>query len=213
MLSVRKPSKKKHLNLKKLKQPSPWFLSLGLHLGLVCIIGILLLSRQTEPPVVMVTLETISSKEIPIDPEPKPDLEPEEVEPEPIAKPVPAPKKVVVLKRPKASPPQAREKQSFSLGTLTVKEQYLHDLKNFFQRQLIYPSASISLREKGRVEVAFTIYRSGAISQVELHVPCQFSRLNRAAVDLVQSARSFRAFPSVMTEDSIRLAIPIDYAL
>lgn len=134
------------------------------------------------------------------------------------------PKKSVPAEAPKPEPEEEilseddEEDESlaeaqFSFGMQTVKERYLSDLKQFFQRLLVYPSASTALRERGRVEVAFNIGRDGVITGVTLHKPCSFQRLNQAAISLVQRAGKFRPFPAQMSEQSLRLAIPIDYEI
>ncbi|MCM0606733.1 MAG: energy transducer TonB [Xanthomonadaceae bacterium] len=110
-----------------------------------------------------------------------------------------------------ASSPDNSAQTAF--GVATAKEEYFYELKKFFQRQLVYPAASASMREKGRVEIVFTVSREGVISDVLIHKPCNYSRLNQAAFDLVKNSTRFKAFPAQLRESSLRLAIPIDYEI
>ena len=196
---------KKRNNLRR----NPWFLSLTFHLSLVFLLGVLYWLRSATPPILVVTLQPISASK----PVVRSALDTHEtkksVPPQPQK---PEKKKERVEQEDKREDKSIAESQ-FSLGIQTIKERYLSDLKQFFQRLLVYPAVSATLREKGRVEVAFTISRDGMITGITIHKPCAFQRLNQAAVSLVQRAGKFRPFPVQMTEQSMRLAIPIDYEI
>ena len=170
---------------------------------MIATVGLLLLAKRSEHHVLIVSLEPISAHS-------------EESE---SFVPQKSNSKTITTKQdiPHRVTPPAQVNTSGAtgsvLGVFTPKEQYLNELKNFFQNQLIYPAASLASMEKGRVEVSFTIDRSGLISQVTLEKPSPFSRLNRAALELVETAHQFRAFPVSVTEEKLRLAIPIDYGM
>jgi len=93
------------------------------------------------------------------------------------------------------------------------KERYLSQIYQLVKRQQTYPIQSKKLKEQGLVKVLLTIDPSGSLKKVELIEKTPFKRLNDAAMQAAVRAAPFEPFPSEVSSESWKIAIPIQFLL
>jgi protein TonB len=95
----------------------------------------------------------------------------------------------------------------------SVSEHYLYELKLMIEQNKIYPRQSQMAGHEGKVTVAFTILKDGTIKDVKLIEACPFSKLNDAAIKLIENIKQFKAIPDELGRDTWSLNVPIQYSL
>lgn len=85
-------------------------------------------------------------------------------------------------------------------------------LIGWLQTHKTYPAAARMAGAEGRVLVRFTAYRDGHVLDVALAQSSGSRPLDDAAIALLQGAR-LPAFPSGMTQDAVKLTLPLNYRL
>jgi len=95
----------------------------------------------------------------------------------------------------------------------SISEHYLYELKLVIEQNKIYPKPARMAGHEGKVTVAFTILKDGSITDIKLLEACPFSKLNEAAVKLIENIKTFKAIPEELGRDSWSLNVPIQYSL
>ena len=90
---------------------------------------------------------------------------------------------------------------------------YLSEVRETIERHRKYPSAARLRHEQGVTEVAFTIHRSGSISDLRVVKPGSSSDLDGAALAAVKGARHFKKVPKDVSSDDIEVVVPIDFKI
>ncbi len=92
-------------------------------------------------------------------------------------------------------------------------DQYRMRLRERIHEALVYPRVSKNLGESGRVTVAVSVLRDGAISEVRIAEPSAYDRLNLAAIDTVRRVARLDPLPKSYGADKYNALVPIDFSL
>lgn len=118
---------------------------------------------------------------------------------------------------PAQAPVAAQEASSIGGGgtgaEFTARDRYLAEVRALMERQKRYPTRAKMMRQEGRVEIAFTVSASGAISDIELVKPSPNSALNQATLEILSKIARFKPIPSELRLSSLRLTVPVEYHL
>lgn len=95
----------------------------------------------------------------------------------------------------------------------TAKERYYSELRMMIENQKVYPSLSRKLHETGKVTIAFTVHRDGSVDRVILKSGSSYSRLNKAATDLISGIKRYKPLPVDIQDSELDFEIPINYSL
>lgn len=90
---------------------------------------------------------------------------------------------------------------------------YISELRQALAARRQYPVLAKSRRQSGRVEIGFTIEKSGAIKAIEVLRPSPFELLNTAAAETVRQLGSFRPVPDEISAGDWHVVVPIDFVL
>ena len=90
---------------------------------------------------------------------------------------------------------------------------FSEELRQAIEREKDYPVLARSRKETGRVEVGFTLMKSGGIINVRVVKACTFSRLNDAALRTVMKLKQFRAVPDSISKTDWNVVVPILFKL
>ncbi|HMN69023.1 MAG TPA: TonB family protein [Bdellovibrionales bacterium] len=94
---------------------------------------------------------------------------------------------------------------------VSALERYKYELRLYLESRLIYPESAKRLRQTGTVMVRFKVAGDGSFGEPEIVAKSPAESLNRAAVELIRRAASFKALPEGQSE--IQLTLPIEYFL
>lgn len=95
----------------------------------------------------------------------------------------------------------------------SAKEKYYSELRTMIESQKVYPSISRKLHETGRITIAFTVHRDGSVDRVILKNGSSYSRLNKAATDLISGIKKYKPLPADIEGNELDFEIPINYSL
>ncbi len=95
----------------------------------------------------------------------------------------------------------------------SIQEHYLYELKLFIEQNKIYPKQARMSGHEGKVTVSFTILKDGTITDIKLKESCPFSKLNEAALKLIETIKKFKAIPIELERETWSLNVPIQYSL
>lgn len=90
---------------------------------------------------------------------------------------------------------------------------YLQALRARIDQEKEYPALARSRHQAGRVEVGFTVLRSGAIEGLHVVNASPFTALNDAALAAVEAVRQFAPMPAELGRDKWALVVPIVFSL
>ena len=76
-----------------------------------------------------------------------------------------------------------------------------------------YPDAAKSMRQEGRVAVAFTVTPAGRVQDIHIEKPCRHELLNQAAVQAVRDAAPFPRPPVKFFKHDIPLKLNIIFEI
>lgn len=96
---------------------------------------------------------------------------------------------------------------------VTAIERYKYELRLFLESRKIYPESAKRLRQTGTVIVEFKVSPLGELSQISVTQASNSEALNRAALELVKRANSFKPFPKEVRVSELQLRLPIEYVL
>jgi protein TonB len=92
-------------------------------------------------------------------------------------------------------------------------ERYLYELKLLIEQRKIYPAQARMMGQTGKVVVRFVVHQDGTIDQAEIIEASPFTKLNEAALKLIQNVKQFKAIPAEIGKDQWILNVPIHYTL
>lgn len=99
-------------------------------------------------------------------------------------------------------------------GTLTsLSDHYINDLRLLLEQRKIYPQTAKMLEQEGTVVVGFTINIDGSILDIHIEKPSKFSKLNEAALKLIENIKKFHPIPSELKKEKWSISVPIEYRL
>jgi protein TonB len=96
---------------------------------------------------------------------------------------------------------------------VSALERYKYELRLFLESRKIYPESAKRLRQTGTVIVEFKVSPQGELKDVNVSQASSSEALNRAALDLVKRASSFKPFPKELQLSELQLKLPIEYVL
>lgn len=96
---------------------------------------------------------------------------------------------------------------------VSALERYKYELRLFLESRKIYPESAKRLRQTGTVVVEFKVSPQGVLKDVNVSRASPSEALNRAALDLVKRASSFKPFPKELQLSELQLKLPIEYIL
>ncbi len=94
-----------------------------------------------------------------------------------------------------------------------ASERYLYELKLMLEQRKIYPGQARMMGQTGKVIVRFVVHKDGSIDQAEIVEPSPFSKLNEAALKLIQNVKQFKPIPTELGKEQWTLNVPIHYSL
>ncbi|MFZ4713357.1 MAG: energy transducer TonB [Bacteriovoracaceae bacterium] len=92
-------------------------------------------------------------------------------------------------------------------------ERYIYELKLVLEQNKQYPNQARMLGQEGKVTVSFTLKKDGSIIDVKISESSTYSKLNEAALKLIESLKQFKPFPSELKREQWTLNVPIQYSL
>ena len=99
-------------------------------------------------------------------------------------------------------------------GGMTGREKkYFGELKRWLDKHKDYPAAAKQEKQQGTVVVWFSINRNGEITVSKIKKNSGNPLLDQAALDLLQKANPVPPIPDSITQETLSIAIPIDYSL
>jgi protein TonB len=96
---------------------------------------------------------------------------------------------------------------------VSALDRYKYELRLFLESRKIYPESAKRLRQTGTVIVEFKVSPQGELKDVNVSQASSSEVLNRAALDLVKRASSFKPFPKELQISELQLKLPIEYVL
>jgi TonB family protein len=96
---------------------------------------------------------------------------------------------------------------------VSALERYKYELRLFLESRKIYPESAKRLHQTGTVIVEFKVSPQGELKDVNVSQASSSEVLNRAALDLVKRASSFKPFPKELQLSELQLKLPIEYVL
>jgi len=149
------------------------------------------------------------------EPEPKPKPKPKpEPEPKPKPKPEPEPQKLSEPEpNPKPQPVPNSQPQVAAFGIENIEKLYEDSLNQALKRSKDYPRRAKRMRKEGKVEVSFTIHRSGAVSDVRIKKSSGSSILDKAAIQAVKKIDGLLPFPKEIKKASLSKDVPFNFIL
>ena len=96
---------------------------------------------------------------------------------------------------------------------VSALERYKYELRLFLESRKIYPESAKRLRQTGTVIIEFKVSPAGTLTDVNVSQASKSEVLNRAALDLVKRASSFKPFPKELQLSELQLKLPIEYVL
>lgn len=82
-----------------------------------------------------------------------------------------------------------------------------------FKKQKRYPRFSRRRHEEGVVKLSFKLDRNGNVLSSEIVTSSGYARLDKEVLRMLKKAQPFPIFPSEMTQETLRLTIPVSFAL
>jgi len=151
---------------------------------------------------------------------------------DPVSEPIPQPQKEVVrskdlpqpikrelpLKEQKKVPAEVQTVQTVqvqrtSQASFSLFDSYQAHVHQKILARKFYPKQALRRREEGRVQVSFSIDRSGNAYAVKVSETSFSHALDLAAIKAVQSASPFDVPPEALPASSLKFTVPLVYRL
>jgi protein TonB len=124
--------------------------------------------------------------------------------PEPVARPEPPPAPPVPAT---TAPPRQRMASTAEIAS------WHRRIVAQIERHKTYPEAARSRREKGVVQIAFSIDRQGRVTAHHVAQASGYAQLDEAAMATVARAQPFPPPPDAMPGDSFNFTVPIQFSI
>ena len=99
-------------------------------------------------------------------------------------------------------------------GGMTGDEKnYYSELKRWLDRHKDYPTQAKKEKQQGTVVVRFSINRAGEVISADIKRSSGNALLDQAALELLRKASPVPALPDSMPQQTLNIALPIDYSL
>lgn len=96
---------------------------------------------------------------------------------------------------------------------VSSKERYLYELRLMIENLKTYPRMAKRLRQEGVVHVGLRVLHDGTLQNIQVIRPCEYSKLNDAAIELIYDLGKAPPLPKDLGVDYLDLTQPIHYSL
>lgn len=103
--------------------------------------------------------------------------------------------------------------QRSSPQTKAIKNSYLSKVRKIIEQHKKYPRIAKRMKQEGVVKVKFTIGKNGKIRHIKLAQKCPYTKLNKAALQILHQIVSFGPIPKELNETYLSLTVPIKYKI
>lgn len=115
--------------------------------------------------------------------------------------------------------PESSEKRgiltnpAITQGSLSesVRVRYLAELQARIEKEKVFPSNARVRKLEGEVLVSFVVEANGTVKDVKIESPCPHSKLNQAALQLIQGLGRVAPIPEALKVRSLAMRVPIRY--
>lgn len=97
--------------------------------------------------------------------------------------------------------------------SVNAKNEYLDRVFKKIADKKFYPASSKRFRQQGVVGVKFFINKEGLLSELEIIKKTDFSRLNQAAIKIVELSSPFLPLPKEYLKPKMEVIVDIKFAL
>lgn len=127
----------------------------------------------------------------------------------------PEPKKVFEKEQvPQEVSQKAQKSEKINPKVLkAVENEYLLKLKRLIDKNKKYPKAAKRLNQTGKVYLSFTIGKNGEIKNVRISKNSKYSRLNKAAIEILTKIKKFEPIPKELNKNSWDITVPVAYQI
>lgn len=127
----------------------------------------------------------------------------------------PEPKKVFEKEQvPQEVSQKAQKSEKINPKVLkAVENEYLLKLKRLIDKNKKYPKAAKRLNQTGKVYLSFTIGKNGEIKNVRISKNSIYSRLNKAAIEILTKIKKFEPIPKELNKNSWDITVPVAYQI
>ena len=94
-----------------------------------------------------------------------------------------------------------------------IKNAYLAKVRSIIEQRKKYPKSAKRMKQQGTAYIKFTISSNGKISHISLSKKCSFSKLNKAALNILKKIGAFTPIPKELNETYLSLTVPIKYKI
>ncbi|MGD9660952.1 MAG: energy transducer TonB [Porticoccaceae bacterium] len=98
-------------------------------------------------------------------------------------------------------------------GNARNAAEYFGEVMLWMNQHKHYPVALKQKKQKGVVEVEFTLVRSGEVTHMRIVKSGGHQLLDQAALQMLKDAAPLPPIPAFIAEDSLTLVIPVEYSL
>ena len=112
-----------------------------------------------------------------------------------------------------ASPKAARDKVDTVAAPKASPANWQSRVLSWLNRHKRYPASARSRKQEGMVQVAFTVDKGGRVTSSRVARSSGIPALDQAALDMVRRASPVPAPPPEIATSSMKLAVPVDFAL
>ncbi len=95
----------------------------------------------------------------------------------------------------------------------SIQNEYLQKVKEHIEKYKKYPKRAKRLKQEGKVFISFTIAKNGKIQDIQLVGKCPYKRLNKAALNILETIAQFEPIPKELNKSSWQLNVPIVYSI
>ncbi len=96
---------------------------------------------------------------------------------------------------------------------LSLKQQYILNLRTQLERHKVYPRTAQKLRQSGKVMLMIEVQADGRITERKIIEPARYAKLTEAAFALISSLDRLPPIPEELRVQSWQIQVPIEYEL
>ncbi len=94
-----------------------------------------------------------------------------------------------------------------------IKNAYLAKIRRIIEQHKRYPKGAKRMKQQGTAYIKFSISADGTVHHIGLAKKCPFTKLNKAALKILQNIGKFDAIPTTIGKSHLSLTIPIAYKI
>jgi len=94
-----------------------------------------------------------------------------------------------------------------------IKNAYLAKIRRIIEQHKRYPKGAKRMKQQGTAYIKFSISTDGTVHHIGLAKKCPFTKLNKAALKILQNIGKFDPIPKTIGKSHLSLTIPIAYKI